>query len=445
MSIPSPAVQCTGSVEATAFCASPLFREEVMSARHAQWLGSIRIAHPLSFTVITASSLAVAAALVAFALFGEVTRKTTLHGVLLPIGGLINVAAPQAGLVAKALVDEGDEVQAGQQLIRLRTDRISSQGDVAQLTTQALADRRTSLDTERRLTQQNLQQRTEALAAREQSLRTEQRQALAELETHRLRLQLGQKSLERQQQLAISGFVAAAQVQQKQEEMLDLQLRERNAERNLQALQRDLQAVRADQEDLKNQTRTVLAQLDRSLAMLNQEFAEADGRNGLTVTAPHAGRVSALTLGVGQPVQGGQTLLSLVPMAGDRVAELQAQLFAPSRTVGFIHVGQRVWLRYSAYPYQKFGLALGEVVAVSRSPIAAQDLPPGHAQALLAAAQINEPLYRVTVRPGSQSVLTYGKPTPLTVGMTLDADVQQDTRKVWEWLLEPAFAVLGKR
>lgn len=423
--------------------ALPLFRPEVLAARQAQWLGSIRIARPLSFSVVTGAALAMAAALIAFACWGEVTRKVTVHGVLLPVGGLINVAAPQAGVIAETLVQEGDTVQAGQQLLRLRAERITAQGDAALLTAQALAARRASLDTERRLTEQSLQQRLDALTSREQSLRTEERQAQAELETHSLRLQLAQKSLQRQQELAGSGFVAEAQVQQKQEELLDLQLRERSAQRNLQALRRDLQAVRADRDALQTQTRTALTQLERSQATLGQEATEADSRNGLTVTAPQAGRVSALTLTPGQAVQAGQTVLSLVPMAGEQAAELQAQLFAPSRTAGFVRTGQQVWLRYAAFPYQKFGMAQGEVVAVSRSPIAPQDLPAGQAQALVAAAQANEPMYRITVQLARQTLNTYGTPTPLAAGMSLDAEVHQDSRKVWEWLLEPALAVAG--
>lgn len=427
----------------------PLFRREVLEARQAQWLGSIRIGRPLSFSVVTGAALAVAAALIAFACWGEVTRKATVHGVLLPVGGLLNVAAPQAGTIAEVLVREGDEVQAGQPLLRIKAERITAQGDAALLTAQALATRRASLETERRLTEQNLRQRQEALQQRLQNLQAEERQALSELDTHRLRLQLAQKSVERQEQLARDGFVAAAQVQQKQEELLDLQLRQRNAERNLQALQRDLHAARADRQALDTQAQTSLAQLDRSLASLGQEATEADSRNGFTLVAPQTARVSALTLGAGHTVQAGQTLISLVPMAVDSAtanpANLQAELFAPSHTAGFVQAGQRVWLRYAAFPYQKFGMAEGLVLAVSRSPINPQDLPAGQAQALVAAAQVNEPMYRITVRLAAQSVTTYGKPTPLAAGMRLDADVRQDSRKVWEWLLEPALAVAGGR
>lgn len=143
-------------------------------------------------------------------------------------------------------------------------------------------------------------------------------------------------------------------------------------------------------------------------------------------------------------MQAGQTVASLVPSMSDRgtnAAELQAQLFAPSRTAGFVERGHVVYLRYSAFPYQKFGMSKGFVEAVSRSPIAPQDLPAGQGQALLAAAQANEPMYRITVKLPSQTINTYRHQTTLSAGMSIDADVRQDARNIWEWLLEPALAV----
>jgi len=64
-----------------------LFRQEVINARQAQWLGGVRIARPLSFSLVTGAALAMAAALIAYACWGEVTRKVTVHGVLLTVAG----------------------------------------------------------------------------------------------------------------------------------------------------------------------------------------------------------------------------------------------------------------------------------------------------------------------------------------------------------------------
>lgn len=261
-----------------------------------------------------------------------------------------------------------------------------------------------------------------------------------------MRVQLAQQSLERQQELSKSGFVAAAQVQQRQEDLLDLQLRERNALRSLQALARDLQAAKTDKLASEVQAQTAITQLDRALASLEQESAENESRNGLILTASQAGRISALPINASQAIQLGQTVASIVPIAPNgQLAALEAQLYAPSRATGFAHPGQVVHLRYPAFAFQKFGMSRGEVTAVSQSPIAPLDLPAGQGQALVTAAQANEPLYRITVKLASQTVRTYGKETSLGAGMKVEADVRQEARKIWEWILEPALAITSRK
>lgn len=437
-----------------------LFRQEVVQAAQDQWLGRIRIARPPSFAWVTGIAVVLAAALIAFAVLGQVSRKARLTGLLLPSEGLISVSAPQAGTVAELLVSEGQQVQAGQPLVRLTSPRLLAGGDATVLAAQALAQRGSALGTERLLLQQQARQRDDALNDRLRSLRAEIRQAEAELETHHLRAQLAAKSQARFDELGRSSFVSPAQTQQKQEELLDLQLRERNAQRNGEALQREVQSVQGELQANRISLATSLAQLDRSLASLSQEMHENEARGGLIVAAPQAGTVGALVPHPGQAVQPGQTLLSLVAEARvghvpdatpavdsgqstsvSAAARLQALLYAPSRTAGFVQAGQTVWLRYAAYPYQKFGMALGTVAAVSQTPIAPQDLPAGQAQALLAAAQSNEPLYRITVDLAQQHIKTYGKSQALKAGMSLEADVMQERRAVWEWMLEPVLAV----
>ncbi len=57
-----------------------LFRPEVQLAQSAQWLGTVRLTRPLSFTAITLAALGIAALLAAFATWGEVNRKSKVSG-----------------------------------------------------------------------------------------------------------------------------------------------------------------------------------------------------------------------------------------------------------------------------------------------------------------------------------------------------------------------------
>ena len=79
--------------------------------------------------------------------------------------------------------------------------------------------------------------------------------------------------------------------------------------------------------------------------------------------APQDGIVSALLVEVGQQAQAGQPLLALVPQE----ARYEANLYALSHNMGFVHPGQTVYLRYGAYPYQKFGQYAAQVRDVAKT------------------------------------------------------------------------------
>ena len=86
----------------------------------------------------------------------------------------------------------------------------------------------------------------------------------------------------------------------------------------------------------------------------------------------------------------------------------------------------------------------GEVTEVSQSPYVVQELPTHVAATMQALAQGGDPVYRVTVKIKSQAIQAYGQAHTLKPGMLAEADIVQDTRKLWEWALEPIFSVSGK-
>ncbi|MNV81460.1 Colicin V secretion protein CvaA [compost metagenome] len=126
-------------------------------------------------------------------------------------------------------------------------------------------------------------------------------------------------------------------------------------------------------------------------------------------------------------------MLSLLPGDG----RLEAELLVPSSAIGFIEPGDRVRLRYQAFPYQKFGHQEGRVSQISRSALSAAELA-GKGR------QEGEALYRISVVLARQSVTAYGKPEPLKPGMVLEADVMGERRQLIEWIFEPLYSLKGK-
>jgi membrane fusion protein len=416
--------------------ASPLFRPEAVAAQQAQWLGTVRLHRPWSYSAVTAVAVAMAASLIAFAVWGQVNRKTTATGLLMPTQGLMSVSAQAAGTVTERRVTEGQHVQAGDVLFVIDSARRSAIGDTGALVARQIEARAEALDAEGRLRESQARERRSALAERLASLNREIDQQASEIELQTRRVALALRTLERHQQLAREAFLAEAAVQEKQELWIDADARLQVLRRQRLALQRDAQTTRADAAQIEAQLQTDLSQLRRSRAALDQEGTENAARQQLLITAPCAGVVSALHLQAGQTVQAGQSLATLVP----ENSALEAQLWLPSHKAGFVESGQRVFLRYAAYPYQKFGMHPASVTQVAATPSTPEELPRGLREQLMQQAQASEALYLVRVALDAQALAAYGRSHLLKPGMTLQADVLQEQRAIWEWILEPALA-----
>ncbi|MBP0597889.1 HlyD family efflux transporter periplasmic adaptor subunit [Herbaspirillum sp. LeCh32-8] len=416
--------------------------------------GSIRLARPLAGWLIVAASLVAVATIGMFVACGSVTRKAHIAGVIVPIDGSATVAAATAGVLKRIYVREGDAVAAEEPLFELATERQGKEGELSELIAQQLATRQASLESERRLRQSQYRDKTQNIRERQQNLGAETDKLEQEIALARRREELARQTLSKYEVLQQSGYVSHAQLQQKQEDLLDVTGKLNALERSKVQLSANRIALKSELASTETELATDLAQIERSLASLRQESAENHSRHSTLITAPQAGTITAISYQSGQTVAPGQMLATLIPLhAGDRPAAsptLEAHLYATSRTAGFVDAGQKVAIRYDAYPYQKFGLQQGTVVDVSRTPFAPSELPAnlastiiGQSQQLVATASAapTEALYRIKVRLNRQAIDAYGQPKQLKAGMTLSADVKQDRRAIWEWVAEPLLAV----
>lgn len=428
---------------------SPLFRPEVTASLSHQWMGSIRLAQQTSAWLVSGAAIAISAAFLAFVGLGGVTKKAHVTGVLIPVKGTVGISAASAGVLVRNGVREGQHVRAGETLFELSTERQGSNGELTFLIAQQLASRAHGLEAEQRLRTAQYREKKAALTQRLQALDAEGAQLAQEMELAKRRLHLAQQSLGKYETLQASGYVSSAQTQQKQEDLIDLSARLSNLGRTQAQLRASRQDAEAELAAQETGLESDLAQLQQAKAQLQQEVAENGNRKSFLITAPQDGVVTTITYQPGQTVAAGQVLATLIPEQGSGAApELEVQLYAPSRTAGFVAPGQTVLLRYEAFPYQKFGLQKGVVTDVSRTPFAPSELPQNLASTILSNAQQNllgfngnEALYRIKVRPEKQYIDVYGHPQGLKPGMTLEADVLQDRRKIWEWIAEPLLAM----
>ncbi|PYR44112.1 MAG: hypothetical protein DMF95_24230 [Acidobacteria bacterium] len=385
--------------------APPLFRPEVITAQHEHAVGAVLLVPPVSTRVLTMIAVAVAAALAILSYGGAYTRKAHVTGYLMPAHGLIKVQSRETGTIVERNVTEGQRVSKGDVLFVISMERSSRDATESQGAAIAkLRERRISLATE--LAQQDHLAQIEALELRNRfnAMEIELAKLAEEIVTQEMAVASAETILRMYQQLFTRSLGSAEQSEAKRKDFLEEKSRLQALQRSQIAITREREALGALVAAAAVRAATQRAAVQRGISALDQELTEYESRRTFVVTAPLDGTATAVLANAGQTAVPAQPLVSLLPA--------------------------------QAFPYQRFGSYQGGVTEISRTLIlqaeTAVPLP------------LAEPAYRVIVTIDSQSVKAYGHDVPLQPGMLLDANIQLDRRRLYQWLLDPLYSIRGR-
>jgi len=415
-----------------------LFRPEVIAERQTQWLGNVLFEPKITSSIFVAAAMLAAIAVLALVFFGSFTRKARINGWLAPQQGVARIFTPQPGVVTQIRVSEGTKVTKGTPLVALSGEvQSETLGATKEGIVHRLVDRRNSLATAMNVQRRLLDQEAAELSQRLTILTRERALFTSELELLRSQVRIAEDVLTRER-MSGAGFNAANR-QNSTRSHFELDARLRALERSRSAHERTILELQSTLQALPLRRQNQLGEIGRNLAALEQELVEAEARRQIVITATHDGTVTGIQTEPGGNANPNVPLMSIVPT--DSV--LEAHLFSPSRAIGFVRPGQRVLLRYQAFPYQKFGLYKGVIKSVSRSAISPSELSQ-QLTGLVSLVGANEPMYRVTVELAQQTAMAYGEAVPLQPGMQLEADVMIESRSLIEWVLDPLYSLTGK-
>lgn len=139
---------------------------------------------------------------------------------------------------------------------------------------------------------------------------------------------------------------------------------------------------------------------------------------------------------VGAVVGAGQTIATIIPTGADLVVEGTVS----NTDIGYIKVGQEVRLKIDTFPSQLYGSISGVVTQISddsedRSVGPQENLEQSQGKSNL---QTKAGLfYKIKIRPNALKLEKNGKIYPLKVGMTLQADIKTDNRKIMAFFIAP--------
>lgn len=417
-----------------------LFRDQAIDAQKSKWIGEVVLIRPVSFTVLTIGVVIFTMMLLAFIFFGSYTKRTSVKGLLIPNTGLIRVYSSEGGTVSEKFVKEGQLVQQGDRLILLKMTRYSGAGNYNESVEQQIQLKKQTLENEKNKLKDLHLNNAEQLDSEIQSIDLELIKLDGLIHEQRQRLNLAQENVNRYRDLKEKEYISVEEFQTKQDHYMSQKLTLQSYEREKIAKQSERANKQLVLKSLNTKLDNEMNMVDRQIATNQQESLENKARDSLILHANSAGHIASMNAEIGQFISPNTPVLNIVPAK----SSLEAHLFVPSAAIGFIRVGQTVKLRFQAYPYQKFGQGQGIISSISATTMNLQELTNLGEFSQGMALNQNEPVYLVKVKLNQQFVKAYGESKPLKVGMAFDADIMQEKRKLYEWVLEPLYSITGK-
>lgn len=350
----------------------------------------------------------------------EIDQTVRAQGQIIPIARTQVIQAADGGVLEKLLVEEGQRVQAGQQLAVLERERSSAGLDESRAKqaalTAALVRAQAEASGRAPVFAGELQRHPEFVAAQSALYAQRQQGLQQELATLDEALDMAQQELRMNEGLLKTGDTSQLEVMRARRQVGELEGK-RNATRN-----KYLQEARLE-----------ASKLSEELASNRYKLEERQSILGKTVlTAPITGVVKYLKLTtIGGVLRAGDELMQISPTEGEMVFEVKIN----PADIGQLDLGLPVSIKLDAFDYSVYGSLQGRLVYLSSDTLTEQS-PNGQST-----------YYRAQVRLDAEQAQTHPNPmlakVALKPGMTATVDIRTGHRSVLKYLAKPVYKAFG--
>jgi len=364
---------------------------------------------PPPWIIRSAAWLLIGAFLFALLIAIVVRLPETVHCpfILIPATGADPIQSPRQAIISRVAVEEGQPVQAGEDLFVLRSDEIRGWGTQLQTLTEELRNK-----------EEGLTQYETAYVSQLEIKRAEIEQAKSEVKFRENHAATSRDLVTRMEKLAKQGGESEI-------DLVKLKLDLAGSEKDLSVAQRTLQQVNLDRQRVETEHTRQRGEQQSEIEKLKMRIGalkidlENTQQNLLTVRSPYDGVITSMDQRtVGSFVQQGQVLCQLAR----KDAKPRARMTLNEAGLPKLAIALRVRYFFEAFPYQRYGAVTGKLDWISPSTVTTSD--GSHFVALGS-------LDRSVISPRPGQIL------PLRVGMRGDAHIIVGGRTLIEYAFEP--------
>ncbi|EHB8435557.1 HlyD family secretion protein [Salmonella enterica subsp. enterica serovar Infantis] len=388
---------------------------------------------PLWLTML--GSIAFITAFLTFVIAGTYSRRVNVSGEVTTWPRAVNIYSGVQGFIVRQFVHEGQSIKKGDPIYQIDVSKSTRSGVVTDNQRRDIENQLVRVD--------NIISRL--AESKKITLNTLEKQRLQYSDAFRLSsdiirqaaegIKIMKNNMENYRNYQSKGLITQDQLTnqvalyyQQQNNLLSLSGQNEQNALQITSLESQIQTQAADFDNR-------IYQMELQRYELQKELVDTDVGGEIIIRALSDGKVDSLSVTVGQMVNAGDSLLQVIP---ENIENYYLIIWVPNDAVPYISAGDKVNIRYEAFPAEKFGQFSATVKTISRTPASTQEMLTykGAPQNTLG---ISVPWYKVIVKPEKQIISYDGKSLPLENGMKAESTLFLEKRRIYQWMFSPFY------
>ncbi|WP_181381272.1 HlyD family secretion protein [Salmonella enterica] len=412
-----------------------MFRQEALDNREMKWRGRAILLPGMPLWLTMLGSIAFITAFLTFVIAGTYSRRVNVSGEVTTWPRAVNIYSGVQGFIVRQFVHEGQSIKKGDPIYQIDVSKSTRSGVVTDNQRRDIENQLVRVD--------NIISRL--AESKKITLNTLEKQRLQYSDAFRLSsdiirqaaegIKIMKNNMENYRNYQSKGLITQDQLTnqvalyyQQQNNLLSLSGQNEQNALQITSLESQIQTQAADFDNR-------IYQMELQRYELQKELVDTDVGGEIIIRALSDGKVDSLSVTVGQMVNAGDSLLQVIP---ENIENYYLIIWVPNDAVPYISAGDKVNIRYEAFPAEKFGQFSATVKTISRTPASTQEMLTykGAPQNTLG---ISVPWYKVIVKPEKQIISYDGKSLPLENGMKAESTLFLEKRRIYQWMLSPFY------
>lgn len=401
-----------------------LFRSEAIKRKKDNPFGEVFIIPPTQIRILSYFILSMIMITVFFLLVGDYPKKQNVTGVIFPYGGIQKIFSPFKGTLKSIKVAEGDNVLQGQILGTIVTshnlpenetviEELKKQFDAIKVKKEIIIN---DAEVKREMLKNNIIQIKNEIQENSILFKIlEKRSGIAKEQLTDYDKLLKKNLTSKDKHLA-----AEDSVLYKKSEYHQLKIKNST-------LVRELNNEKYDNEKIQIEMNRQLQDLEEKRSSIIQKLFEIKNQRSFLIKARSNGVITYIQSSINETVDPERPVIIILPSS----SKLEAKLYIPTRSAGFVRKGQKILIKYNAFPYEKYGVYKGIVKSIGKIALFENEYD--------TIQSTKEPVFKTIAELETCSIKVHNGYIRLKPGMSFNAEIILDHRSLLELILEPLY------